>query len=239
MRSRLSKKCFTLTDGILIPSILVIGDDKAKRETLAMYLRAEGLKVYTAEDKKSGLDVANTKHPDLTIINKCSPKGMGSNIHIFMQRLQMCQLSCRTWGILIKIVIGLNTGGDYHVIVPVWFSRVFTRIHDTKRQIGSPSLMTELFAGDLRLDLVARKSFKSDKEIQLSPREFILLAAFMHNIGAVLSREFLFARVWCDDCQGNFRTVDVHVRWLRGKVEEDPSKSTVHLMPCWPPLGSI
>ncbi|OEU71934.1 MAG: hypothetical protein BA869_05920 [Desulfuromonadales bacterium C00003107] len=207
-----------------MPSILVIGDDKTKRETLAMNLRAEGFEVYTAEDEIDGVEMKNTKHPNLMILDTPSPKLRGSNIRRCMQKapdVPIVVLS--TWDSDADIVIGLNTGEEDPIIIPPWFGRVFNRIQDIKRQIGSPSLVTELNAGALRLDLVVRKAFLGDKKIQLSPREFNLLATFIHNIGAVLSREYLLSRVWGNDCQVNLRTVDVHVRWLREKVEDDPS----------------
>ncbi|HLE23878.1 MAG TPA: winged helix-turn-helix domain-containing protein, partial [Anaerolineales bacterium] len=79
-------------------------------------------------------------------------------------------------------------------------------------------------AADLRLDLSARRVFLAEREVSLAPREFDLLAALMRDQGAVLSRDLLLARVWGDDYPGDPRTVDVHVRWLRQKLEADPSE---------------
>jgi len=78
-------------------------------------------------------------------------------------------------------------------------------------------------SGDLRLDLAARRGWRQGAELALAPREFDLLAALMRNRGAVLTRDLLLARVWGEDYLGDARTVDVHIRWLRQKIEEDPS----------------
>jgi two-component system alkaline phosphatase synthesis response regulator PhoP len=81
----------------------------------------------------------------------------------------------------------------------------------------------QLQVGDIRLDIAARRAYRGDKELKLSHKEFELLATLMRNKGAVLSREYLISQVWGYDFDGDMRTVDVHVRWLREKIEEDPS----------------
>ena len=81
----------------------------------------------------------------------------------------------------------------------------------------------ELTTGDLRIDLTARRVYRSNEEVHLSNKEFELLAELMRNRGAVLSRDLILTRVWGFDYYGDKRTVDVHVRWLREKLEDDPS----------------
>ena len=85
------------------------------------------------------------------------------------------------------------------------------------------SSTTELIAGDLRLNLVGRRVFKGEKEIHLSPREFELLATFIDQQGDVISREALLEQVWGPNFKGGLRTIDVHVHWLREKLERNPS----------------
>ena len=78
-------------------------------------------------------------------------------------------------------------------------------------------------AGDLSLDLIGRKAYKGEQELNLSHKEFDLLAELIRNRGMVLSRDLLLTKVWGYDYVGESRTVHVHIRWLRGKVEENPS----------------
>ena len=91
------------------------------------------------------------------------------------------------------------------------------------RRGASGAADKELVSNDISLDLVSRKAFRGAEEMQLTPREFTLLATLIRNIGAVLTRDLLLAVVWGDDYVGDPRTVDVHIRWLREKIEQDPS----------------
>ncbi|MGH2626298.1 MAG: response regulator transcription factor, partial [Anaerolineales bacterium] len=93
-----------------------------------------------------------------------------------------------------------------------------------RRGAAETQAASELASGDLRLDVPGRRAFRAGEEIALAPREFDLLAILMRNAGAVLSREFVLARVWGSDFAGDPRTVDVHIRWLREKIEPDPSR---------------
>jgi two-component system alkaline phosphatase synthesis response regulator PhoP len=81
-----------------------------------------------------------------------------------------------------------------------------------------------LIVGSIEVDLIGRRVFRKGLEVRLSHKEFELLATLLRNRGAVLTREFLITQVWGFDFAGDVRTVDVHVRWLREKLEDDPSK---------------
>ena len=76
----------------------------------------------------------------------------------------------------------------------------------------------------LRLDLASRRAYRDDAELKMTNKEFELLSALLRNRGAVLTRDYLISQVWGDDFEGDPRTIDVHVRWLREKIEDDPSK---------------
>jgi DNA-binding response OmpR family regulator len=122
-------------------------------------------------------------------------------------------------------IIGLETGADDYIVKPFSLGELLARVRAALRrgaaQRGSES---ELVSGDLRLDLSARRAWRKEGEIALAPREFELLAALMRHRGAVLTRDLLLARVWGEDYPGDARTVDVHIRWLRQKIEDDPSQ---------------
>jgi DNA-binding response OmpR family regulator len=91
----------------------------------------------------------------------------------------------------------------------------------------TPHAVTDqLESGNLMLDLIARRAFREGEELRLTHKEFDLLASLMRNKGAVLSRDLLLEKVWNYEYTGETKTVDVHVRWLREKIEEDPSQPT-------------
>lgn len=93
-----------------------------------------------------------------------------------------------------------------------------------RRMPGRPTLQDELLSGDLRVDLAGRRVFRNNQELRLSHKEFDLLSELMRNQGAVLSRDLILTKVWGYEYFGDKRTVDVHVRWLREKIEDDASK---------------
>jgi DNA-binding response OmpR family regulator len=128
-------------------------------------------------------------------------------------------------GAEIDRVIGLESGADDYVVKPFSLAELTARARAALRR-GSRQSSDRLQAGDLSLDLAARRVFLAEREIKLSHKEFELLATLMRNKGAVLTREFLITQVWGYDFDGDTRTVDVHVRWLREKIEQDPSHPT-------------
>lgn len=123
-------------------------------------------------------------------------------------------------------VLGLEVGADDYLPKPFSFRELLARIRSILRRVEldrQSSQLQPVNLGRLSMDPVARRVYKSEKELQLSAREFDLLSTMMRNAGRALSREELLAEVWGDDWIGDQRTLDVHVRWLRLKIEEDPA----------------
>jgi DNA-binding response OmpR family regulator len=209
-----------------MPRLLLVEDEETVRETLAINLRAEGYEVDTASDGEQGLDLARAGDYDLLILDVMLPS---------LDGLTVCRLVRRESGVPIILltargtetdkIIGLETGADDYIVKPFSLGELLARVRAALRrgaaQRGSES---ELVSGDLRLDLSARRAWRKEGEIALAPREFELLAALMRHRGAVLTRDLLLARVWGEDYPGDARTVDVHIRWLRQKIEDDPSQ---------------
>ena len=204
--------------------ILVVEDDTTVRETLALNLGQEGYAVATAEDGEAGLNLARSESPDLVVLDVMLPKLDGLTVCRILRResdVPIILLTAR--GTETDKIIGLETGADDYIVKPFSLGEFLARVRAALRRGRSDAPPVELRAGDLVLDLVARRASAAGKQLQLAPREFELLATLMRNKGAVLTRELLLARVWGDDYPGDNRTVDVHIRWLRQKIEGDPS----------------
>lgn len=208
-----------------VASILVVEDDPIVRETLALNLRAEGYEVDTAADGEQGLAAFREAEPDLVVLDVMLPKLDGLTLLRLLRRdsdVPVILLTAR--GLEADKIVGLESGADDYVVKPFSLGELLARIRAAlRRGRGKSSAALELTSADLRLDLVARRAFLGDREVQLAPREFELLTVLLRNKGAVLSRDMLLSRVWGTDYVGDTRTVDVHVRWLRQKIEADPS----------------
>lgn len=205
--------------------VMVVEDDTTLRETLALNLRSEGYEVVEAEDGERGLDLAREAVPDLIILDVMLPKLDGLTLCRILRResrVPIILLTAR--GTETDKIIGLETGADDYVVKPFSLGELLARVRAGLRRGRSPEPATELSSADLRLDLLARRAYLGEAELELAPREFELLATLMKNRGAVLTRDLLLASVWGDDYLGDSRTVDVHIRWLRQKIEQDPSQ---------------
>ncbi|MBK6768563.1 MAG: response regulator transcription factor [Ardenticatenales bacterium] len=204
--------------------ILIIEDEPTLRDTLAATLSSHGYRVATSDHADLLVDQVNDGRPDLVVLDVMLPgiDGMsacralrtaGSDIPVLM-------LTARS-GDLDKIV-GLESGADDYVTKPFSTGELVARVRALLRR--APALrQTVLESGDLRIDLIGRRVSRGGAEIQLTHKEFNLLAELVRNRGAVMSRDLLLEKVWGYDYFGDSRTVDVHIRWLRQKIEDDPS----------------
>jgi DNA-binding response OmpR family regulator len=121
-------------------------------------------------------------------------------------------------------IVGLESGADDYIVKPFGQGEFLARVRAVMRRMpGRPAMQDELVASDMRLDLAGRRAFRGNNELRLSHKEFDLLSELMRNQGAVLSRDLILTKVWGYEYFGDKRTVDVHVRWLREKIEDDPS----------------
>lgn len=205
--------------------LLIVEDDVTVRETLALNLRAEGHEVLQAEDGETGLRLAREQSPDLVILDVMLPRLDGLTVCRLLRReSQVPILLLTARGTETDRIIGLETGADDYIVKPFSLGEFLARVRAALRRgatARSPAL--ELASGDLHLDLLGRRAWRGEQELQLAPREFDLLATLMRSRGAVLRRESLLTQVWGDQYYGDARTVDVHIRWLRQKIEPDPS----------------
>jgi len=211
---------------ILMSRILIVEDEATVRDTLALNLRAEGHEVITAGDGVSGLQLAREQAPDLVILDLMLPQLDGLSLCRMLRRdssVPIIMLTAR--GTEMDKIAGLETGADDYVVKPFSLGELLARVRANLRRASTDTraAASRLQSGDLALDLLARRASLGGDEVKLTHREFDLLAELMRNQGAVLSRDLLLTRVWGYDYGGDSHTVDVHVRWLREKIETDPS----------------
>src|SRR3990172_988037 len=210
-----------------MPKILIVEDEVTVRDTLALNLRTEAFEVLTAEDGVTGLKLAREQSPDLIILDLMLPELDGLSLCRMLRRdsdVPIIMLTAR--GTEMDRIVGLETGADDYVVKPFSLGELLARGRAQLRRAGGEkraSAAARLQSGNLTLDLVARRVILGDAELKLTHREFDLLAELMRNQGAVLSRDLLLSRVWGYDYVGDSHTVDVHIRWLREKIEDDPS----------------
>ena len=209
-------------EGTMKDSVLLVEDDVALADTLALNLRNAGYLVTTVYDGASALEQARSSKPSLVILDLMLPEVDGLTVCRSIRQtsdVPILMLTART-GEMDRI-LGLEIGADDYVTKPFSLGELQARLRALLRRSGSSRAIEELRAGDLRLNLISRRAHLAERELQLGPKEFNLLAELMRNRGAVLTRDLLLTRVWGFEYYGDTRTVDVHVRWLREKIEEN------------------
>jgi DNA-binding response OmpR family regulator len=202
-------------------NVLVVEDESTLRETLVYNLKREGYEVTATGDGGEALELAREHAFDLIVLDVMLPTLDGLSIVRILrkdQRTPIILLTARSGEI--DRIMGLETGADDYVVKPFSLGELLARVRAVLRR-SVPETATRLEAGDLSLDLIGRKAYRGGQELRLSHKEFDLLAALIRNTGTALSRERLLQQVWGYDYPGDTRTVDVHIRWLREKIEVD------------------
>ncbi|MCL6541799.1 MAG: response regulator transcription factor [Roseiflexus sp.] len=208
-------------------TILLVEDDPILSETLRYNLEREGYAVINAPDGVVGLERARRDQPDMVILDVMLPRLDGFSVcRILRQESEVPILILTARQDEIDRIAGLELGADDYVAKPFSLGELLARVRAIMRRSERRiSVMREVLdAGSLRVDTGSRRAWRGNTELNLSQKEFDLLACLMRNRGMALSRDMLLERVWGYDFLGDSRTVDVHIRWLREKVEPDPSK---------------
>jgi DNA-binding response OmpR family regulator len=224
------------------PTVLVVDDEQTLRDMLAYNLRREGYRVLTAADGTEAISLAYAEHPDLVILDVMLPGVSGFDVCRAIRReltVPILMLSAREEEI--DKVLGLELGADDYLTKPFGLRELLARVHALIRRTdmlrtaapaspaatAAPSAGPLLVSGDLAIDVARRTVTRAGQQLALKPKEFDLLAFLAGHAQQVFSREVLLDRVWGYDFVGGTRTVDVHVRWLRTKIEADPANPTV------------
>lgn len=208
-------------------TILVIEDDQILLETLRYNLERASFTVETASDGLTGLELAREIHPDLVILDLMLPGLDGFSV---------CRVLANESAIPIVMltalhdeghrIAGLELGAIDYVVKPFSMAELLARLrtilrwNERQRQVPHRDMLQ---AGPIQLDRNSRRVWRQRHEVELSHKEFDLLTCLMNNSGIALSRDLLLERVWGSDFIGSNRTIDVHIRWLREKLEDDPA----------------
>lgn len=210
-----------------MPTILLVEDDPTLSETLRYNLEREGYTVLPAMDGVVALELARSSQPDLVILDIMLPRLDGFSVcRILRQESDVPIIMLTARQDEVDRIAGLELGADDYVPKPFSLGELLARVRAIRRRTDrrSEGDREVLDAGDLRIDTGSRRAWRDGGELNLSQKEFDLLTCLVRNRGMALSRDVLLERVWGYAFIGDSRTVDVHIRWLREKVEPDPGK---------------
>ncbi len=206
--------------------ILIVEDDRNLLDTLKYNLQKEGYKVITSTDGSEALAIARLEKPSLIILDIMLPSVSGLEVCRILRKettVPIIMLTARADET--DKVVGLEIGADDYVTKPFSLRELLARIKAILRRTSLPEAQPAeklLMIGNIEIDLARHQVTKDNKVVQLTPKEFDLLAFLARNKGLVFSRDQLLEKVWGYDFAGDTRTVDVHISWLRRKIETDP-----------------
>lgn len=214
--------------------ILIVEDDETLRSVLEYNLTREGYRVIVASDGQQAIDIASSEKPNLIILDLMLPK---------MDGLEVCRILRK--GMTVRIlmltakseevdkILGLEIGADDYMTKPFSMRELLARVHALLRRTdlikqqmveNEGTLSQMINAGKIEIDLARHTVKNNENPLDLTHKEFDLLVFLARNRGQVFNREALLQKVWGYDYAGDTRTVDVHIRWLREKIEDNPEK---------------
>ena len=206
--------------------VLIVEDDEAMSVALRDGFQYEGYAVTLATDGEAGLRLAGAESPDLILLDVMLPKITGLDICKKLRgdgnAVPIIMLTAR--GQEIDKVLGLKLGADDYVTKPFGFMELMARVEAVLRRCSGQAAPVETCRfGDVAIDFKAHEARKGGELLDLSPREFQLLAYFIQHRGEVVTREQLLDTVWDYNAIPFTRTVDMHIAKLRKKIEDNPS----------------
>ncbi len=215
--------------------ILVVEDEPTLQETIAYNLTKEGYEVEVAGDGHTALEMARRMEPNLLLLDIMLPGLDGLEITRILRRemnVPIIMLTARDEEI--DRVVGLEMGADDYLTKPFSMRELMARVkaqlrrsrlhqEELERYTDTAAPQKTLAFDDLVINTTRHEITLGEETLSLKPKEYELLLFFAEHRGQMLSREFILERVWGWDYVGDSRTVDVHIRWLRQKVEKDPS----------------
>ncbi len=212
-----------------IPTVLVVEDEESFVEALKVGLKREGFRVEVARDGLQALEMFDLVQPDVILLDVMLPKMSGIDVCRQLRKKTMTPIIMVTAkGSEIDTVVGLEVGADDYVTKPYRLRELTARMRAVMRRIpmerGGELSGSSIQVGDVIVDPEQHEVVVRGESMQLPLKEFELLHMLISNAGRVLPRETLIDRVWGSDYVGDTKTLDVHVKRLRSRIEEDPAE---------------
>lgn len=213
------------------PTVLVVEDEESFVEALQIGLKREGFKVEVARDGMQALEMFDRVNPDLILLDVMLPKMSGIDVCRQLRKKTLTPIIMVTAkGAEIDTVVGLEVGADDYVTKPYRLRELTARMRAVMRRVpssrGGEIEGSALTVGDISIDPEVYEVVIRGESVKLPLKEFELLHILMTNAGRVLPRETLIDRVWGTDYVGDTKTLDVHIKRLRSKIEEDSAQPT-------------
>ena len=211
------------------PTVLVVEDEESFVEALVVGLKREGFNVEVARDGAEALRTWESVNPDVILLDVMLPKVSGTDVCREIRKHSMVPIiMVSAKGTELDTVVGLEVGADDYVVKPYRMRELTARIRAALRRTlpadsGSITSDSAVVVGDVSIDPERHVVVIRGDQTKLPLKEFELLYVLMANAGRVMTREQLIDRVWGSDYYGDTKTLDVHVKRLRAKVESDPS----------------
>ncbi|MGH9025304.1 MAG: response regulator [Acidimicrobiia bacterium] len=217
---------------VIAPTILVVDDEQSYRDALAIALEREGFRVEVAADGQEAIARFDDSHPALVLLDVMLPEMSGLDVCRELRnrsRVPIIMVTARNAEI--DAVVGLEIGADDYVTKPFRLRELVARVRAALRRIpvGDEDDRVRydvIDVGDVRVDVARHEVFVRDQLVPLPLKEFELLEFLLSNAGRVLTRDVLIDRIWGPNYFGDTKTLDVHVKRLRSKVEDDPAHPT-------------
>ncbi len=211
-----------------MPTILLVEDELTFAETLRYNLEREGYSVIHAPDGVEGLELARRQQPDLIVLDIMLPRLDGFSVcRILRQESDIPVIMLTARQDEVDRIAGLELGADDYLTKPFSLGEFLARLRAIlRRSEAHPRTIGRevLSAGTIKVDISSRRAWRDNNELSLAQKEFDLLTCLIRNRGIALTRDLLLERVWGAEFAGDSRTVDVHIRWLREKIERDPAR---------------
>jgi two-component system, OmpR family, response regulator RegX3 len=208
--------------------VLLVEDEESISEPFARALARVGFQTRVARTGSEAIELASTLAPDVVLLDLALPDQDGRDV---CRRLRQGSgvpiIMVTASGALTDRVVGLELGADDYVVKPFSVAEVVARIRAVLRRAQpSRSADPRKAIGELRIDLPARRVWRGEQEVDLTRKEFDLLARLVQDAGRVVTREALMSDVWDMNWFGSTKTLDVHIAWLRRKLGDDPARPT-------------
>jgi DNA-binding response OmpR family regulator len=213
--------------GKKMPRVMVIEDDRAIVGPLIRILEGSGYMVSSASDGASGLNMVQAQEPDLVILDIMLPTMDGWEVCKAIRQTSVVPILMLTaLNDEVDRILGLELGADDYLTKPFSTRELLARVKALLRRVEFDTTQMKrkqmIIVDDLKIDLEKRQVFKGERLLNLRYKEFELLSLLVSNAGEVVTRAEIFDKVWGTDWLGDMRTLDVHIRWLREKLEVDP-----------------